>query len=113
MDLNQLMQLAQNPQVQQLLRSLLSQFTGGGGQQANLQGLVNQLQQGGLGDQVNSWLSGGPNQEVDAKQIQEALGTGTIDQLATQAGLGPEEAADDLAKVLPEVINQASPQGAL
>ncbi|WP_020519845.1 YidB family protein [Catelliglobosispora koreensis] len=114
MDLNQIMQLAQNPQVQQLLKGLLNQFMSGkGGGQANLQGLVSQLQQSGLGDQVNSWVAGGPNQEVSGKQIQEALGAGTLDQLAAQAGLPPEQAADDLAALLPEVVNAATPNGSM
>ena len=30
----------------------------------DLQGLVNQLQQGGLGDQVKSWLGNGANMKV-------------------------------------------------
>jgi uncharacterized protein YidB (DUF937 family) len=115
MDLNQIMQLAQNPQVQQLLKGLLGQFMGGGGQggQANLQGLVSQLEQAGLGDQVQSWVSGGPNQPVTGKQIQEALGTSNLDQIASQAGLPPEEAANDLATMLPEVVNAVTPNGAL
>ena len=115
MDLEQIMKLAQNPQIQQLLKSLLSQMTAGGsgGGQANLQGLVDQFNKAGLGDQVQSWLSGGPNQPVSAQQVQQALGTGTLDQAAAQAGIPPEQAAGDLAKVLPEVVNAASPQGQL
>src|SRR5581483_4993661 len=112
MDLEQIMKLAQNPQIQQLLKSLLSQMTAGGsgGGQANLQGLVDQFNKAGLGDQVQFWLSGGPNQPVSAQQVQQALGTGTLDQAAAQAGIPPEQAAGDLAKVLPEVVNAASPQ---
>lgn len=112
MDLNQIMQLASNPQVQQLLKGLLGQFTKGGGQ-ANMAGLVDQLQKGGLGDQVNSWMQQGPNQPVTAAQITDALGTGTVDQLASAAGLPPETAAEDLAQVLPEMVNAATPGGQL
>lgn len=113
MDMNQVMQLAQNPQVQQLVKSLIQQFAQGKGGQANLQGLVSQLQQGGLGDQVQSWLQQGSNQPVTGQQIQAALGTGTLDQAAAEAGLAPEEAANDLAKVVPAVVDQASPNGQL
>jgi uncharacterized protein YidB (DUF937 family) len=113
MDLEQIMKLAQNPQVQQLLKSLLGQFTGGQGGQANLQGLVDQFNKAGMGDQVNSWLSGGPNQPVSPQQLQQALGTGAIDQAAAKAGIPPEQAAKDLSNVLPEIVNAASPQGTL
>ncbi len=99
--------------MQQLLKSLLGQFGKGGGNQANLQGLVSQLQGGGLGDQVQTWLKQGPNEAVSGKQIQEALGTGTLDQVAAKAGLPPEKAADDLASMLPALVDTASPQGKL
>ncbi|HCT77090.1 MAG TPA: hypothetical protein DGG94_00295 [Micromonosporaceae bacterium] len=114
MDLNQIMKLAQDPQVQQLLKSLLSQFGGkAGGGQANLQGLMEQLEKNGLGDQVQSWMKQGANKPVTGQQIQDALGTGTLDQVATKAGIPPEKAADDLANVLPEIVDKASPQGQL
>ena len=41
----------------------------------NLQGLVNQLQQGGLGPQVQSWLGNGQNLPVSADQLRAALGS--------------------------------------
>ena len=40
----------------------------------DLQGLVAQLQQNGLGEQVSSWLSNGPNLKVTPEQIKSALG---------------------------------------
>ena len=39
----------------------------------SLQGLVNELAQGGLGDQVKSWLSNGPNIKVTPEQLRAAL----------------------------------------
>jgi uncharacterized protein YidB (DUF937 family) len=104
MDLNQVMQLANDPQVRQLLSSLFQQGKG--------QGLMSQLQQAGLGDQVQSWLSTGPNQPVTGQQIQQALGP-HIDQAAAAAGMAPEEAAGDIAQVVPAVVNEASPNGQL
>lgn len=111
MDLNQVMQLAGNPQVRQLLQSLLQQFAGGQGPQGGA-GLMNQLQQAGLGDQVQSWLSGGPNKPVTADQMQQALGP-NLDQAAAAAGVPPQDAAKDLAEVVPTVVNEASPNGQL
>lgn len=113
MDLNQVMKLAQDPQVQQLLKSLLSQFGGKGGGAPNMQGLMEQLEKNGLGDQVQSWMKQGTNKPITGQQIQDALGTGTLDQAATKAGIPPEKAAEDLANVLPELVDKASPQGQL
>jgi uncharacterized protein YidB (DUF937 family) len=111
MDLNQVMQLANNPQVRQMLQSLLQQFGGGQGAQDG-RGLMNQLQQGGLGDQVQSWLSTEPNQQVTGQQLQHALGP-NIDRAAAAAHMPPDEAADDLAQMVPAVVNEASPNGQL
>ncbi|MFC7247287.1 YidB family protein [Catellatospora aurea] len=114
-DLNQIMKLMSDPQIQSLLKGLFSQMSGGGGGggQANLSGLVDQLSRSGLGPQVQSWVGTGKNETVTGAQLQQALGGGTLEQVAQQAGTTPRQAADDLAKVLPEIVNQATPQGQL
>ncbi|GIG09756.1 YidB family protein [Catellatospora coxensis] len=115
-DLNQIMKLMSDPQIQSLLKGLFSQMSGGGGgggSQANLSGLVDQLSRSGLGPQVQSWIGTGKNENVTGAQLQQALGGGTLEQVAQQAGTTPRQAADDLAKVLPEIVNQATPQGQL
>jgi uncharacterized protein YidB (DUF937 family) len=113
MDLNQLMQLANNPQVRQLIKGLVNQLAAGQGGQANAGGLLDQLQKAGMGDQVRSWMSTGPNQEVSAEQITQALGSDRVDALAREAGLPPQEAASDIAQVVPVLVDQASPSGQL
>lgn len=112
MDTNQLMQLASNPQVRQLLQSLFAQFSGGRGGSANLSGLLNQLSQGGLQDQVQSWVSSGQNTPVSPDQLQQALGP-HLEAAAAQAGEPPQQAASQLAAVLPPLVDQASPTGQL
>jgi uncharacterized protein YidB (DUF937 family) len=112
MDLNQIMKLANDPTVQKLLQSLLSRFTGGQGG-ANLEGLMAQLQQGGLGNQVQSWVGTGANEKVSGEQVTQALGAETIDQAASAAGTSPDEAAKKLATVLPQLVDKASPEGSM
>lgn len=113
MDLNQIMALMNNPQVRQLLQSLMAQMSQGQGGNANLGGLLDQLSAAGLGDHVQSWVGTGENQPLTGRQLQQALGGGMLDQAAAQAGTSPEQAADDLASVLPQLVDQASPQGQL
>lgn len=79
----------------------------------NLQGLVAQLQQGGLGDQVKSWLGNGANMQVTPQQIQSALGSDQLKQLAQHFGVDPDAVAKLLADHLPTVVDQASPNGAI
>jgi uncharacterized protein YidB (DUF937 family) len=79
----------------------------------NLQGLVSQLQQGGLGTQVQSWLGSGANLPVSADQIKSALGDDYVKQLATHFGIPVDGALKLLAEHLPAVVDKASPSGTL
>lgn len=79
----------------------------------DLQGLVNQLQSGGLDAQVKSWLSNNANLPVDAEQLRSALGNQQVRDLAERFGLPVDATLDLLAKHLPAAIDQASPNGTL
>ncbi len=79
----------------------------------NLQGLVAQLQQGGLGQQVTSWLGSGANLPVSADQLRAALGNDQVRQLAGQFGLPVDETLKFLSEHLPTVVDQASPNGTI
>jgi len=77
-------------------------------------GLVQKLQQGGLGDQVTSWLSSNAsNLPVTADQLRAALGNDQVKQIAQQLGLPIDEALQVLAQHLPNTVDQASPDGSL
>jgi uncharacterized protein YidB (DUF937 family) len=79
----------------------------------DLQGLATQLQQGGLGNEVQSWLSNGGNLPVSPDQLRAALGSDQVKQLAQHFGVSPDAALKLLSEHLPGVIDQASPNGAL
>ena len=79
----------------------------------SLQGLVNQLQQGGLGAQVQSWLSSGPNISATPEQLQAVLGNEQVKQIAAHFGVSTDEALKILAQHLPTAVDQASPSGQL
>lgn len=91
-----------------LITSTLAKTNLGG-----LQGLVEQLQKGGLNAQVQSWLSKGANLPVTADQLRAALGNQEIKQLAEQFGLPVEATLKLLAEHLPGIVDQASPSGTL
>ncbi|WP_343583126.1 YidB family protein [Herbaspirillum sp.] len=100
-------QSQEQPQSSALLSGVMALVNQAGG----VQGLLNQLQQGGLGDQVASWLGTGQNQPVSGDQITNALGNDTLSQVAQQAGVAPEHAAAGLAQLLPQIIDHLSPNG--
>jgi uncharacterized protein YidB (DUF937 family) len=86
---------------------------GGLGGLGGLAGLVQQLQQGGLAEQVGSWISTGQNLPVSADQLKDALGSDALGQLAGSIGLDAGQAAGPLAQLLPQVVDALTPQGQL
>ncbi|MBU6438197.1 MAG: DUF937 domain-containing protein [Betaproteobacteria bacterium] len=81
------------------------------GAQGGLGGLMQQFQQAGLGQQIESWVGTGQNLPVSADQISQALGSGQLAQIAQQLGVSDGAAAGQLAQVLPEIINHLTPSG--
>ncbi|WSP88901.1 YidB family protein [Streptomyces sp. NBC_01233] len=102
-----------------ILGSLLGALTGGGAGQAAggngannpLGGLLDMLTKSGLADQAQSWIGTGENKPVSADQIKEALPDGALQKAAEQAGISPEQAADQIAQVLPQAVDKLTPQG--
>ena len=78
-----------------------------------LAGLVDTFKEKGLGDIVSSWVGTGQNLPINADQIQQALGSETIQNLAAKAGLSTEEISAKLAEHLPGFVDQMTPNGAV
>jgi uncharacterized protein YidB (DUF937 family) len=77
----------------------------------SLQGLADHLRQAGLDQQVQSWLGSGENVPVSTEQLRAALGDEHVRQLAQQFGLPIDKMLELMSKHLPQVIDQASPNG--
>ncbi|KRR14501.1 hypothetical protein CQ12_33215 [Bradyrhizobium jicamae] len=75
--------------------------------------LMKQLQQNGLGDQADSWVSNGPNKEVAPGDLANALGADQIESLASQSGLSRNDLLQGLSQFLPDVVNHLTPDGRL
>lgn len=75
--------------------------------------LMKQLQQNGLGDQADSWVSNGPNKQVAPGDLANALGADEIDQLSSQSGLSRDDLLQGLSQYLPDVVNHLTPDGRL
>lgn len=80
-------------------------------QEGGLDGLMSQLRAGGLGSQVDSWVSGGPNQPVAPDQVAAALGPDTVQRLSAGSGLDIGQLLPLLAGFLPQVVNMLTPNG--
>ncbi len=97
-----------NPMLTMLLPLIGSMLAGGG-----LQKLLAQFQAKGMDGQAASWVGAGANEPVSAAQVRDVLGDDKVAEIAQQAGISTEEAADGLAQVLPQVVDKASPAGEL
>ncbi len=76
-----------------------------------LKALVDKLSASGLGEQVKSWVSTGPNLPVTADQIKKALSSGEIDRLALKTKLSVEEVTSHLAAALQQIVDKLTPDG--
>lgn len=92
-----------------LVGALLQQLGGAQG----LSGLVQRFSEGGLAELVQSWVGSGQNLPVSAAQIEQALGSGPLAELAQQFGVQPGQIAAQLAQQLPNAVDQLTPQGQL
>lgn len=97
---------------QSLLPGLLSQLLANTNL-GSVGGLLQQLQQGGLGGQVASWLGSGANHAISPDQLRSALGNEQLQQLAQSAGLPIDKLLAMLAQQLPQTVDKMSPNGTL
>ena len=100
--------LGGNPMLRMLLPLVAGMLMNGG-----LQRILAQLQQSGKGAKGQSWVSTGPNEPADADDIRAALSEQELAQIAQQLGVSEDEAAEAVAQVLPDVVDQATPEGEL
>jgi uncharacterized protein YidB (DUF937 family) len=78
-----------------------------------LGGLLKRFQQKGLGDAINSWIKTGPNKSIAPDQISNALGPDVINALSQRTGLSKEQIGQILSQVLPNTVDQLTPEGRL
>ena len=114
------------------LGAMLGQLTGGQGgldmgklaalagpvlaaiqQSGGLDKILGQLQSGGLGDIVNSWVGTGANQAVDPSALGNAFGADQIANIANQSGVSVDEVQQGLSNLLPGLVDKISPNGQL
>ena len=73
--------------------------------------LIGKLSAGGVAPQVNSWVGHGPNEPVPPGQLGSALGQNVLAELSQRTGMSQQELLNQLATVLPQIINHMTPNG--
>ena len=91
----------------QLIQMVLQMLQQNGG----IEGLLARMQQAGYGQQAQSWIGTGQNMPISPDALSRIFGQGQLGQIAQQLGLPQQDAAGGLAQMLPDVVDQMTPQG--
>ena len=75
--------------------------------------VLKRVQQQGYGRQARSWIAPGANQPLDAEAVEAILGQADIAQMAERLGVPPEQVAQAFAEIMPELVDQLTPDGEL
>jgi uncharacterized protein YidB (DUF937 family) len=73
-----------------------------------MDGILNQLKQNGLANEVQSWVGSGENKAITPDQVQQGFGSEMLGNIAQRAGISPSVASGVIAVVLPLVVSHMS-----
>ena len=76
-----------------------------------LREVLKRFQQKGYTRQAQSWVATGENQELQPQAVDEVVGQDELARIAQQLGLPQREVAQGFAEILPEMVNQLTPDG--
>ena len=97
--------------------SQLGSTLGGGGPGGFLSGglgeLIDRFKQNGQGDVADSWVGTGPNKQLAAPELEQAIGPDVLATLSQQTGLSQQELLARLSRELPAAVDRYTPQGRL
>jgi uncharacterized protein YidB (DUF937 family) len=77
----------------------------------NLDQIKQKLEASGLGQKVNSWISTGENLPATAEDVKKAMDPDKLQAVADKTGTDVDTAAQDIADVLPDVVDKLTPEG--
>jgi uncharacterized protein YidB (DUF937 family) len=80
-------------------------------QQGGLGGVLGKFRENGMGAQADSWVGTGQNMNISPDQLEQVFGSGALGDIAAKLGMSQEQAGSAMSKVLPELVNQLTPQG--
>jgi uncharacterized protein YidB (DUF937 family) len=82
-----------------------------GGLLGGLSGMLGGMRSQGLGQQVDSWVAPGANQQVSPQDLERHFDPQDLDEAAQHAGTDRAGILDELSRVLPQFVDQATPHG--
>ena len=82
-----------------------------GGLTGGLAGLLDDFRSNGKAEVADSWVASGPNRSLTPAEVEEAVGSDNIAELARRTGLSHDELLDRLATKLPETVDRVTAEG--
>jgi uncharacterized protein YidB (DUF937 family) len=79
----------------------------------SLQKFKERAEQSGIGNVFDSWVGKGENKPISAEQVKATADPDNLQKIADDAGGSVDEAAEELSKAMPEVVDKLSPEGEL
>jgi uncharacterized protein YidB (DUF937 family) len=73
--------------------------------------LVKRFQQNGQGQVAHSWVGTGRNEPISPRDLEQAVGVDTLDDLARQTGTPRDQLVTELAEQLPQTVDTLTPEG--
>ncbi|GFE79684.1 hypothetical protein GCM10011487_16840 [Steroidobacter agaridevorans] len=92
---------------------LLQQVIGMLGSPGALSNITKGFHGAGLDNVLQSWVGTGQNLPITGDQVKQVLGSGNVADLGARAGLSESDASNELAGMLPQVIDKLTPDGKL
>lgn len=75
--------------------------------------VLDRFRQKGYGQQMQSWVATGDNQALDERAVEQVVGHQDLQEMAQRLGVPEEEVRQAFAEVMPEMVNQLTPDGRL
>ncbi|GEM_PF-110576 len=76
-----------------------------------LSGIISRFTENGLGQHVESWISGARNMPLTGEHVSQVFGHDQIQQLADKLGIDHDHATAIIAHVLPGLVDKLTPNG--
>ena len=73
--------------------------------------LLERFRNSGAGAKVDSWVRQGPNEPINAHEVESAIDEETLSSLSQQTGLSREELITRITQALPEAVDKMTPDG--
>lgn len=75
--------------------------------------VLDRFRQKGYGGQMQSWVAAGDNQPIDGEAVEQVVGHDDLQQMAQRLGVPEHEVRQAFAEVMPEMVDQLTPEGRL